>query len=896
MLSSNLTSRLFGGTRRRETRETLRDFDEAEDLWRRSSLAGQDVMTLAQALVDDILPATETVPSPRVRSACAEVIRKLLLWEDIGDVDIDWEAVERDPAAGVAVRQMLARRRRWAVDPAGNLAAFAQALKPVFGEIASAPPEAEARDGEAALSEVPLIELAEHPGTLVERLLFAPYDPDAVSRELFQRLRSVLEQNLKRASGLPPTADVRAQAHKLVLPSRQKERSAAQLAEAYLGTTPLGAFAETAIAFRVPDTVRFEHCHVVGGTGHGKTQLLQQMILGDLLAAQRERRSVVVIDSQGDMIPKITRLDLFSPQHPQSLAERLVLIDPADVDHPAALNLFDAHLGRLQTYRPVDRERVLNGVVETYETMFGDMLGAELTQKQGVVFRYLARLMITIPGATIYTLMRLMEDGRAFRPQMEQLEGSARYFFEREFFHPSFAATKKQILRRLWGVLSTPAFERMFAQRENKLDLFEATREGKVILISTAKDLLKRDGSALLGRFFINMLAQAALERSVLPPDQRTPTFVYVDEAHEYFDDGVETILQQARKYRIGLTLAHQSVDQASPRLRSALYSNASFKCVGGVSAKDARALAEELHTTPEFIEGMRRRVDRSEFAAWVKHSTHGAVRLTTPLGQLERQPTLSEDAYDALIARNRSRYCGTLADAQALSATLQSAPSEDAPDAGPEELKSGHDPSADRAASDDLNSDTSLPRAGFTAANTPLRPPVGNRELGKGGAKHRYLQNLIKGLAEQAGMRATIEAPVPGGQVDVMLEREGLRVAVEVSVTTPVAWERENLRKCLAADCDRVALVLAKTQVTVKRYREVVVEGLGEADLGRLTILSPEETPDFIAGLVAGAEPPDNFVRGYKVKARATAVSDEDAKARRETISRLVAQSIRRG
>jgi DNA helicase HerA-like ATPase len=405
---------------------------------------------------------------------------------------------------------------------------------------------------------------------------------------------------------------------------------------------------ELPVPLQIPKEIRFEHGHILGGTGHGKTQLLQRMIHEDLLAAREDGRSVVVIDSQGDLINKLVRLDLFDPDEPGSLADRLVLIDPSDIEHPAALNLFDPHLERLATYRPVDRERVLNGVVELYEAMFGDMLGAELTQKQGVVFRYLARLMVTIPGATIYTLMQLMEDGRAFKPQMAELEGSARYFFETEFFHPSFAATKKQILRRLWGVLSTPAFERMFAQPTNKLDLFEATREGKIILISTAKDLLKRDGSALLGRFFINMLAQSALERSVLPAHERTPTFVYVDEAQEYFDESVATILQQARKYRIGLVLAHQSLDQAAPGLRSALFSNTSLKCAGGVSAKDARALADELHTTPEFIESMRRRGGRTEFATWIKHWTHGAVRLSVPLGYLERQPTLSEEAYDA--------------------------------------------------------------------------------------------------------------------------------------------------------------------------------------------------------------------------------------------------------
>ena len=136
-------------------------------------------------------------------------------------------------------------------------------------------------------------------------------------------------------------------------------------------------------------------------------------------------------------------------------------------------------LERIAGYRPVDRERVLNGVIELYETFFGSMLGAELTQKQGVIFRYLARLMVTIPDATIHTLMQLMDDGKPFKKYMDQLDGSARYFFQTEFFHPSFAATKKQILRRLWGVLSTPAFERMFAQKVEQARPFRSHERGQ---------------------------------------------------------------------------------------------------------------------------------------------------------------------------------------------------------------------------------------------------------------------------------------------------------------------------------------------------------------------------------------------------------------------------------
>ena len=93
------------------------------------------------------------------------------------------------------------------------------------------------------------------------------------------------------------------------------------------------------------------------------------------------------------------------------------------------------------------------------------------------------------------------------------------------------------------------------------------------------------------------------------------------------------------------------------------MLANTSMKCVGGVSAKDARSLADELHTTPTFIEGMKRRGTRSEFAVWVKHLTGQAIRISVPLGFLEGQCALDEDEYRQLIDGNRTRFCGTLAD-----------------------------------------------------------------------------------------------------------------------------------------------------------------------------------------------------------------------------------------
>lgn len=889
----------FGSQRARELEDTRSAWAQTEALWNSSPLATVPFGDRILTFVKDVVGAADRPLAAPITLAIWDATEAIFNAERVGPIEPIWSAIESDAAVAVNFRKMLARRRRYAADYDHTHGLITTQLSDACRDLFAALPEScftnWPDDGSAF--EVPLIELIEEPAALVERLFIFPYTDEAMQRELFLELRERYATNLLVASGFPPNTNPHEVSHKLIMPTRQRDKSPADLVEMYLGGTPFARILELPVPLHIPDEVRFEHAHILGGTGHGKTQLLQRMIHADLVAAQEDGRSVLVVDSQGDLINKLVRLDLFDPDRPGSLADRLVLVDPADIEFPVALNLFDQHLDRLAEYRPVDRERVLNGAVELYETMFGDMLGAELTQKQGVVFRYIARLMVSIPGATIHTLMRLMEDGRPFKAQMARLEGSARYFFETEFFHPSFAATKKQILRRLWGVLSTPAFERMFAQAENKIDLFEATRTGKIVLVSTAKDLLKSDGSALLGRFFIRMLAQAALERSVLSEWERTPTFVYVDEAQEYFDEGVETILQQARKYQVSFVCAHQSLDQASPRLRSALFANTSFKCAGGVSAKDARALADELHTTPEFIGSMKRRGGRTEFATWIKHWTPGAVRLSVPLGFLERQPTISEEQLDEVVARNRLRYCGTLDDVR----PTMSPPIEGPAASGettanirvePEEALA---PSFEEGAAPAEAAPRYSPLPPIEEPPSPLRPPSEERELGKGGKKHRYLQGLVKGLAEQHGFRATIEAPIAGGQVDVLLVRDDVTLAVEVSVSTPVDWERQNLRKCLAAGLPRVVLVLAKSERTARTYRERVVEGLSDDECGRLAILYPEQLQEFFASLAPPEEPLTNVVKGYRVKVSQTTVSPDEAKARRDTLARLVSQSLGR-
>ncbi|SLN74271.1 hypothetical protein ROG8370_03661 [Roseovarius gaetbuli] len=177
--------------------------------------------------------------------------------------------------------------------------------------------------------------------------------------------------------------------------------------------------------------------HIVAGSGHGKTQTLQYLIAKDLPAVAAGDKSVVVIDSQGDLIGNILRAKALEP-------DQIVLINPEDIAYPVSLNLFSIGQERLDGYSPLEKERLTNSIIELYDFVLGSLLSAGMTAKQSVVFRYVTRLMFHIPNATIHTLRDLMEPGgtEKYREHIEKLEGTPRRFFETEFESKEFAATK----------------------------------------------------------------------------------------------------------------------------------------------------------------------------------------------------------------------------------------------------------------------------------------------------------------------------------------------------------------------------------------------------------------------------------------------------------------------
>lgn len=519
-------------------------------------------------------------------------------------------------------------------------------LKAVWGNLPKSNKEGGIRVRSELIHHIPNL------GNTVHTCADLPFSKVLDEPLVFKGLRSTLEAKLILASGGNPH-DGRAFSRAPKYAAKSDIRDAQELVNTYLGGTPLGNIFEGPLDFDIPTKARFEHHHIVAGSGHGKSQTLQYLIAQDIEAVRRGERSVVVLDSQGDLIRNISNLSVFAPGG--ALRDRIVIIDPNDVEYPVSLNLFDVGQDRLSGYAPLERERLTNSILELYDFVLGTLLDAGMTQKQSVIFRYVTRLMLHIPDATIHTLRELMEPGAEvkFAADIAKLSGSARHFFETEFSSREFEQTKKQVLRRLWGILENQTFERMFSHPKSKLDLYREMNAGKVILINTAKDLLKESGTEIFGRFFIALIAQAAQERAVLSAHERMPTMVYIDEAADYFDRNIGIILSTARKYNVGMVLAHQYMGQLTPALQEAFAANTSIKFAGGVSAKDARTLAGQMYCEPSLIEEQ----GKGSFAAHIRGTTKQAVPLQFPFGFLEALPKMSHSERQALQEKMRRDY-----------------------------------------------------------------------------------------------------------------------------------------------------------------------------------------------------------------------------------------------
>ena len=426
-----------------------------------------------------------------------------------------------------------------------------------------------------------------------------------------------------------------------------------ELVERYLAGTELGELLLAGVTVRVSDRARMENMLIVGGSGAGKSQLLEFLMAHDLARPQADKVGLVVIDSQSDMINRLKRL--------RCIKDRLLLVDASDVaDHPISANLFDLGSSHSGSSSGSEAELARTARLQLVDYVMQGLMGEELSLAQATTIRMLSLLMMSIPGATIRTLRECVEEPRTFASHIDTLPETPREFFKSEFMSKGFGVTRKAISRRIYGVLTNSAFERMFSSPRNKLDLGRAMSEGRVVLVNTSRAVLGEE-CKVLGRYIIALCVSAALERARIPQEQRRKAFLVIDEAGDYTqgDASIGQLLVQARKFNVGTTLAVQSLAQLGVCLRALAMTNTAVKCASRVSSSDAKALAAEMRTSETFILAQQKTTTEARFATYVGNLTPQAVTWRIPLGTLDREPRMSDAEFAAVLARNRKELCG---------------------------------------------------------------------------------------------------------------------------------------------------------------------------------------------------------------------------------------------
>lgn len=487
---------------------------------------------------------------------------------------------------------------------------------------------------------IPLIYALPDAGELIDKL-FNTFR-DGFQRGLFRDVMDRLYRNFCEASGRDPNDE---NSKKPIISAADSTLPPRELAQAYLGGTPFFDIFMFPVPLKLTQEDRLSHMHVLAGSGVGKTVLIENLIRHDI--ESDDPPTIVLIDPHSDLVRKLTRSDL-------GISDRLILIDPRSTD-PIALNPFAINRERIHNYDATMQEQVTAGVIQTFGYLFNGLTNLPLSGKQDMFFRYVARLLLSFPdtmdrNATILDMLNLMRDPAPYKDAIAALPDIPREFFQTDFSSKTFEGTREQIRYRLQAIIENPTMARLFTSPDT-IDLFSLLNrpEGSIILVDTAKDFLK-EGSAAFGKLIVSLLLQAIFERAAIPERERKPTFIFIDEASSFFSSNIDDLLSEARKYKAGLVLAHQYLDQGSSALRASLAANTAIKFASGLSASDASALAKDMRTTPEFILSQ----PKLQFAAHIRNVTPQAVSI--PIRPVKNPPMLSDRSFENWQERNRRK------------------------------------------------------------------------------------------------------------------------------------------------------------------------------------------------------------------------------------------------
>ncbi|MCX4387318.1 type IV secretion system DNA-binding domain-containing protein [Micromonospora peucetia] len=333
------------------------------------------------------------------------------------------------------------------------------------------------------------------------------------------------------------------------------------------------------VALAVPDA-RY-HLHVVGSTGSGKTTLLVNMAVDDIKAG----RGTVVIDPHGDMV-----LDILD-RLPASVADRVVLFDP-DQPNPPTINPLSGD----------DPDLVVDNLVSIFGNIFAKAWGPRMDD----VMRVACLTLLRHANVTLQHIPPLLNSAQFRSAMTVDLDDPAGLSGFWQWYDDLNPALRSQVigpvLARLRAFLLRDFVKRTMRYPKSSFDMGKIL-DGGALLVRIPKGQLGEDTSKLLGSLILAQVWQAATARAKTAPEKRRDATLIIDEAQNFLTlaNSLDTMLAEARKYRLSLVLSHQDLAQFPKDLLAAASANARNKIYFSCAPEDARVLAR--HTLPELDE-----------------------------------------------------------------------------------------------------------------------------------------------------------------------------------------------------------------------------------------------------------------------------------------------------
>ncbi len=335
--------------------------------------------------------------------------------------------------------------------------------------------------------------------------------------------------------------------------------------------------------FGLPRFDRSRHMYIIGQTGVGKSGLLELMTISDIYSPY----GFALIDPHGDYAQDtLARI-------PKERIKDVVYFNPADMEFPIAFNPMEVQDKKLKTHTCSE----LIGVL----TRMFDSWGPRLEY----ILRYSILALLDYPDSTMLDITRILTDSQFRAKVIKHIEDPVvKNFWTVEFssWNSKFASEAvAPVLNKVGAFTANPLVRNIIGQKKSSFNIRQIMDENKILIVNLSRGLVGEDNAALLGSLLVTKIQLAAMSRADVPASQRTPFYLYVDEFQNFATDSFATILSEARKYGLNLTVANQYIAQMLPQVKDAIFGNVGSIVAFRTSADDARTM--QKYFEPKFTE-----------------------------------------------------------------------------------------------------------------------------------------------------------------------------------------------------------------------------------------------------------------------------------------------------